>query len=179
MRSITASPAARWPRWCGTGAVPDADIRAMATYLASLAGAAPADAEAVAARAQARADAVPVGVEPAGARLYEGACAVCHDADAPAGFGARPALALNTNVHARTPDNLIRVVLNDGIATPAHADLGAMPGFAGGCDPGGGSAALRPGALRPRRPRLDPDRGERRQDKAVGRAVLGGARRSA
>jgi nicotinate dehydrogenase subunit B len=111
-------------------AVPAADLRAMAHYLASLAGDAPADADAVAARTQARADAVPVGVEPAGARLYEGACAVCHEAGAPAGFGARPALALNTNVHARTPDNLIRVVL-DGIAAPAHADLGAMPGFAG------------------------------------------------
>jgi nicotinate dehydrogenase subunit B len=43
-------------------------------------------------------------------------------------FGARPSLALNSNVHSATPDNLIRVVL-EGIAVPSNPDLGAMPGF--------------------------------------------------
>ena len=34
-------------------------------------------------------------------------------------FGAQPPLALNTNLHGDTPDNLIRVIL-DGIDTPAR-----------------------------------------------------------
>ena len=63
-----------------------------------------------------------------GARLYEGACAACHEADGPALFGARPNLAFNTSLFAALPDNLLQVVL-DGIAVPAHADLGAMPAF--------------------------------------------------
>ena len=63
-----------------------------------------------------------------GGRLFEGACAVCHEPGAPALFGAKPSLALNSNVHSNRPDNLIQVVLN-GIDNPAHPDLGAMPAF--------------------------------------------------
>ena len=43
-------------------------------------------------------------------------------------FGSRPSLALNSNVHAATPDNLIRVVLH-GIVKPVSSDLGYMPAF--------------------------------------------------
>ena len=63
-----------------------------------------------------------------GGKLYEGACASCHSETGPTLFGVRPALALNTNVHAADPDNLIRVIL-DGIPSPAAAELGDMPGF--------------------------------------------------
>ena len=43
-------------------------------------------------------------------------------------FGSRPSLALNSNLHAAVPDNLIQVILH-GIASPASSDLGYMPAF--------------------------------------------------
>src|SRR3984893_5985981 len=63
-----------------------------------------------------------------GARLDEGACAVCHQVGGPALFGSRPSLALNSNLHSAVPDNLIQVILH-GIATPAARGRGYMPGF--------------------------------------------------
>ena len=63
-----------------------------------------------------------------GARLYEGACAVCHRVGGAALFGSRPSLALNSNLHSAVPDNLIQVILH-GIASPVSSDLGYMPGF--------------------------------------------------
>ncbi|MFG1479236.1 molybdopterin cofactor-binding domain-containing protein [Xanthobacter sp. V4C-4] len=109
-------------------ALPDADIRAMATYLASFAPPAPDAPEARAATLQARARAALRPLDTMGGRLYEGACAACHGDDGPTLLGARPALALNTNVHAGRPDNLIRIIL-EGIPTPAARDLGDMPAF--------------------------------------------------
>ncbi|MFH3478725.1 molybdopterin cofactor-binding domain-containing protein [Xanthobacter variabilis] len=109
-------------------ALPDADIRAMATYLASFAPPAQAEPVARAAELQAKASASLRPLDSLGGRLYEGACAACHSDSGPTLFGARPALALNTNVHAARPDNLIRVIL-DGIPNPAARDLGDMPAF--------------------------------------------------
>ena len=43
-------------------------------------------------------------------------------------FGSRPSLALNSNLHAAVPDNLVQVILN-GIAAPVSSDLGYMPAF--------------------------------------------------
>ena len=43
-------------------------------------------------------------------------------------FGSRPSLALNSNLHAAAPDNLIQVILH-GIASPVSSDLGYMPAF--------------------------------------------------
>ena len=63
-----------------------------------------------------------------GARLYEGACAVCHAVGGAPLFGSRPSLALNSNLHSAAPDNLIQVILH-GIAAPVSSDLGYMPGF--------------------------------------------------
>src|SRR5205823_11748978 len=63
-----------------------------------------------------------------GARLYHGACAVCHEVGGPALFGSRPSLSLNSNLHSAVPDNLIQVILH-GIASPVSSDLGYMPGF--------------------------------------------------
>ena len=65
---------------------------------------------------------------PFGQRLYEGACAVCHAVGGPPLFGSRPSLALNTNLHATTPDNLIQVIVH-GITNPVLSDLGYMPAF--------------------------------------------------
>jgi nicotinate dehydrogenase subunit B len=69
-----------------------------------------------------------VAISPAGQRFYEGACAVCHAVGGPPLFGSRPSLALNSNVHAATPDNLIQVILH-GITAPVSSDLGYMPAF--------------------------------------------------
>ena len=64
----------------------------------------------------------------AGGRIYQGACAVCHEVGGPPLFGSRPSLALNSNLHSDVPDNLIQVILH-GIAKPAATDLGYMPAF--------------------------------------------------
>ena len=112
--------------------VGDADVRSMAVYLASLSPAPTAGQAEMAAALEARtAPGVPNGL---GARIYDGACAVCHQPGRGAPmFGVRPSLALNSNLYASTPDTLVRVVLA-GIAEPAVPALGAMPGFAEALD---------------------------------------------
>lgn len=107
-------------------ALPDADIRAMATYLVSLNETAPSpsDASAAAARSLAASAAASRSAEfatPAGARLFAGACASCH-----AESMAMVSLALNTNLHSDRPDNVIQAILQgvdapDSIATAVHA----------------------------------------------------------
>jgi nicotinate dehydrogenase subunit B len=109
-------------------ALPDDDIRAMAVYLGSFNEHAidKSAQEALAAKLE-----TSTGTRTAsalGARLYEGACAVCHRVGGAPLFGARPSLALNSNLHSAVPDNLIQVILH-GIAAPASSDLGYMPGF--------------------------------------------------
>jgi nicotinate dehydrogenase subunit B len=63
-----------------------------------------------------------------GARIYQGACAVCHEVGGLPLFGSRPSLSLNSNLHSDKPDNLIQVILH-GIAQPAFSRLGYMPAF--------------------------------------------------
>ena len=111
-------------------ALPDEDIRAMAVYLASFNENAIGQPEqdALAARLESLTGTRAVTASAVGARLYEGACAVCHQVGGPPLFGSRPSLALNSNLHAAVPDNLIQVILH-GIAEPVSSDLGYMPGF--------------------------------------------------
>lgn len=156
---VAAGPMA--PVVHGLAHLPDSDVRAIAVYLASINGtatpamsrdeptpstpappatAAPAPAaEDPAARiAELEAASAPdARLFPAnGERLFQGACAACHETrDAPALFGARPPLALNTNLHAERPDNLIQVILH-GIPDPANGALGYMPGFRDSLDDG-------------------------------------------
>ncbi|MBR0933817.1 molybdopterin cofactor-binding domain-containing protein [Bradyrhizobium jicamae] len=109
-------------------ALPDNDIRAMAVYLASF-NKATADRtamEALAARIET--DTAATIAASTGARIYQGACAVCHEVGGPPLFGSRPSLALNSNLHSDLPDNLIQVILH-GITRPAVTDLGYMPAF--------------------------------------------------
>jgi nicotinate dehydrogenase subunit B len=108
--------------------LPDQDVRAMAVYLASFNEKAigrPAQ-ETLAAQLETGTK-VAVAASP-GARLYLGACAVCHEVGGLPLFGSRPSLALNSNLHSATPDNLIQVILH-GVQTPASSDLGYMPAF--------------------------------------------------
>ncbi|MBV9076485.1 MAG: c-type cytochrome, partial [Methylobacteriaceae bacterium] len=111
--------------------VPDEDIRAMAAYLAAPAGALGEDAARAARLEEASRARRGDGL---GARLYEGACAVCHEPGrGPVLWGVKPSLALATALQLDRPDNLIRVILA-GIAEPASPDLGFMPGFARALD---------------------------------------------
>jgi nicotinate dehydrogenase subunit B len=111
-------------------ALPDDDIRAMAVYLGSFNGhpIGKAEQEALAARLETLTGTQAVSASSPGARLYDGACAVCHKVGGAPLFGSRPSLALNSNLHSAAPDNLIQVILH-GIVTPASSDLGYMPGF--------------------------------------------------
>ncbi|MDR3466970.1 MAG: cytochrome c, partial [Xanthobacteraceae bacterium] len=110
-------------------AVPDTDIRAMAVYLASLAAdTAGGDHAALAAKLDEAATATALAGRSAGARIYQGACAVCHQPGGPHALGATHALALNSNLHSDGPDNLIQVILH-GIDNAVAGDAGSMPAF--------------------------------------------------
>lgn len=111
-------------------AVPDSDIRAMAVYLASFneTKIAPAAQETLATQLETATSVKTRSASPLGARIYDGACAVCHQVGGPVLFGSRPSLALNSNLHSTMPDNLIQVILH-GIDQPVSSDLGYMPGF--------------------------------------------------
>ncbi|WP_342655000.1 molybdopterin cofactor-binding domain-containing protein [Pseudomonas sp. F3-2] len=122
--------------------LPRTDVRAMAVYLASLNGSAEAASTMPAPTAAAPTMPAPTvtaqkvtvaTVSPQslsnGQRVFEGSCQGCHaDGLGPKLFGVSPSLATNTNVHSALPDNLIKVI-QQGIAKPATADLGYMPGF--------------------------------------------------
>jgi nicotinate dehydrogenase subunit B len=128
LHGVAAGPMA--PVVKDLAALPDQDIRAMAVYLASFNETAidrPAQ-EALAAQLENATRSRVVAASPAGARLYDGACAVCHAVGGAPLFGSRPSLALNSNLHSAVPDNLIQVILH-GIASPVSSDLGYMPGF--------------------------------------------------
>ncbi|WP_254924328.1 c-type cytochrome [Bordetella genomosp. 4] len=139
---VAAGPMA--PVIRGLSELPESDVRAIATYLLNLPGTAAPESELPAAGIPAPTAPAPViaqtpVVQPSvqrlfegharGERIYQNACAVCHEAAAgPTLFGVKPLLAVNTNLHAATPDNLVQVILH-GIQTPANDDLGYMPGF--------------------------------------------------
>ena len=111
-------------------ALPDEDIRAMAVYLSAFndnAISKPAQ-DVLAAELETLTSTRAVSASSIGARLYDGACAVCHQVGGAPLFGSRPSLALNSNLHSAVPDNLIQVILQ-GIASPVSSDLGYMPGF--------------------------------------------------
>ena len=130
---VAAGPMA--PVIHGLAELPDSDVRAITTYLLDLpkagraAPVAVGDSTASAEMPAAATIHALQGRSANGERIYQNACAACHDAGSgPTLFGARPLLSANTNVHAATPDNLIQVILN-GIQEPADDALGYMPGF--------------------------------------------------
>jgi len=107
-------------------ALPDSEIRAMAVYLASLNT--PLALDQIDAQRGQIVSSTASALHPptsAIARLYEGACGVCHEPGGALTASAAPPLGLNTNLHADRPDNFLRVVI-DGIKESAH---GAMPAF--------------------------------------------------
>ncbi|OZI25799.1 cytochrome C oxidase Cbb3 [Bordetella genomosp. 9] len=128
---VAAGPMA--PVIHGLAELPDSDLRAITTYLMDLpnqGGAAASVSTSAPASAPDTATLYALQARHAnGERVYQNACAACHDAGSgPTLFGARPLLGANTNVHAATPDNLIQVILH-GIQDPAEDALGYMPAF--------------------------------------------------
>lgn len=111
-------------------ALPDADILAMASYLASYnQPLSEADSAARASQAVLAAQQTTLALPGAGQRLFSGACASCHhDGDGPTLLGANVPLALNSKLHSARPDNLVRVIM-DGIREPASPAIGFMPAF--------------------------------------------------
>jgi nicotinate dehydrogenase subunit B len=110
--------------------LPDSDLRAMATYLASFGheNVTAQDQRRQSDEAEAKADILGSQLHGPGARSYAMACAVCHSATDLPTATMRPSLAINTAVHAPVPDNLIRAIL-DGADSSAFPERGIMPGF--------------------------------------------------
>ncbi|MGI4779426.1 MAG: molybdopterin cofactor-binding domain-containing protein [Janthinobacterium lividum] len=113
--------------------VPDADVRAMATYLASVGGSgtgnAPDTGGAGAALVVQTAAATRGQLPGPAQRMFDSACAACHhDGDGPTLLGVNKPLALNSNLTSDRPDNLLRTIL-DGVRAPATKDIGFMPAF--------------------------------------------------
>lgn len=109
--------------------LPDTDIWAMATYLASMNTTVGKRADEVIAASEAAA-ARAILSEPIGHQIFEGACAACH------GSGTLiPHLALNTNLHASRPNNVIASILG-GVPAPVGTvdEAMAMPAYAKSLD---------------------------------------------
>ncbi len=107
-----------------------ADVRALATYYAWQMRAAPA------ARAEPRLPdrrAFAGQRHPEGARLYDGACAVCHEPGAAMMVAGRPALPLGTPLHEANPRDTIQVILT-GLKPPVAPRGPYMPAFADALD---------------------------------------------
>ncbi|HCA15873.1 MAG TPA: hypothetical protein DEO64_01840 [Alcaligenes faecalis] len=120
------------PVVAGLAELPESDVRAMANYLSSLNPVESQQEQEHAAQAarleQSSRSNKEVMLMP-GENLFNGACAVCHDPrGGPVLFGARPSLALNSNLHSEHPDNAIQVLMH-GITRPAQPTLGSMPAF--------------------------------------------------
>ncbi|WP_454765889.1 c-type cytochrome [Cupriavidus campinensis] len=115
--------------------LPESDVRAIARYVASLNTTAPAQAAAPqVAAVEARSAEVSLRLSGTMDRLYQSACAVCHQGNAGVPqFGVKPSLALNSNLYSARPDNVIQAVLH-GVSAPPHASIGYMPGFADSLD---------------------------------------------
>ena len=114
----------------GLAGLPDADIRAIATYFSDMNGAATraGTAGAVLAKALGASQVDEPQENDPGASLYIGACASCHYNRGPAPLIARPDLALNSALAASEPNNLIQVVLH-GIGLKEGAPGLYMPPF--------------------------------------------------
>lgn len=66
---------------------------------------------------------------PAGASLYEGACATCHEPGAPMVVAGRPVLPLGTPLHEDNPRDTIQIILQ-GLRPPVEASGPYMPAYA-------------------------------------------------
>jgi mono/diheme cytochrome c family protein len=95
--------------------VPDADVHAIAAYIATLASPAPAP---------------PPVTDSAGNAVFAGACGSCHGPDSPMTRRGAPSLALSSAITAPTARNAVAIILN-GIPWREGAAGPYMPGFSG------------------------------------------------
>jgi len=120
----------------GLAALPDSDVRAIATYFADVDKAA----ERLPSVSATVSHAMSVASVRAGEhfdpgddsdeRLYTAACASCHYNAVSGPLAARPDLALNSAVHLSDPSNLIQVILR-GIGAEEGMPGVVMPAFGG------------------------------------------------
>ena len=113
------------------GRVPDADVRAMAAYLASLAGPA---------RPEPRDDPAVEASSTPGAAIFAGACNSCHGQASPMHAAGYPYLNSSTAVRANDPGNVLRVILGGIRPNPARPGP-QMPAFATMLNDGQAAAA--------------------------------------
>ena len=114
----------------GLGALPDSDIRALATYFADLDQTADelpyvSGTVSLAMSTALAKEGAPLDPD---ARLYSTACASCHYNATNAPIAARPDLALNSAVHLSDPSTLIQVILR-GIRSEEGMPGVVMPAF--------------------------------------------------
>jgi mono/diheme cytochrome c family protein len=110
-------------------ALPESDITAIATYVASLMSKPSGQGQVREQPNAATAEAAPrEASEAQGAAIYEAACAMCHDSGRPPPFGGLD-FRLSTAVNAPNPQNIVNVTLFG--LPPADGEASAvMPGFA-------------------------------------------------
>lgn len=99
--------------------VPEADVRAIAVYIASLMPGA---------RAEPGPTPGPREVNAETQAMFAGACGSCHAADAPMTRGGAPSLSLSTAVNAPTPQNVIEIILH-GLPWREGKPAPYMPAF--------------------------------------------------
>jgi mono/diheme cytochrome c family protein len=105
--------------------VPEADVRAIAVYIASLRpGSAPPPPGPVATPLPA-----PLDVEVPGNAVFTGACGGCHAPDAPMMRAGAPSLTMSSAVNAPTPRNVVQIILL-GLPWQEAGTGPFMPGFA-------------------------------------------------
>src|SRR6218665_829216 len=119
------------------GPLPDADIHALARYLASFSASAPAAQTQARARAVVANAAAQAPLPGPAQRLFDGACSACHhDGNGPTLLGLNVPLALDSKLHGDRPDNLLQLIVH-GIPQPSAHDISFIPPP----PPGGGRGA--------------------------------------
>jgi mono/diheme cytochrome c family protein len=121
---------------------PDADVRAIATYMAGVFGAPPPDRKRQADQvlAQARSDKASQS-NPAGAAIYAAACATCHESGRALPYGGVN-LALSTSISGPDARNAANIVVS-GVRPVEGERSPIMPGFAGSMNDGQIAALLK------------------------------------
>jgi nicotinate dehydrogenase subunit B len=106
----------------GLSKAPEADVRAIAVYIASLSGRTEDGAPVEQAEAAARA-------HPQAVQLFEGSCAGCHDPGAAMMTAGRPSLSLGTPMREDNPRDTMQIV-SKGLSPPVGRQGPYMPPFA-------------------------------------------------
>jgi mono/diheme cytochrome c family protein len=113
-------------------AIPESDVRAIATYMADQFGAPTPDRKQRADEAKVRSSSPQVDRNTAGAAIYAAACAGCHETARPPPYGGIN-LSLSTGISNPDPRNVINTILS-GLRPVEGERSPIMPGFAASMD---------------------------------------------